>query len=102
MRNEAGSEQAKGRSQRTECAECGNRVALRDDGSLGAHYRGVGGRIRWNNERRCPGGFDPNDDGTIRQVVPTVEKPAAPLPSEGECSVRTVSGGLPSSGRKHR
>lgn len=78
------------RSQRTECAECGNRVVVRDDGSLGPHYRGEGGRIRWNIEGRCPGGFDPHADGGIRPVVSTKQKHAAPLPSEGELSVRTV------------
>ena len=88
--------------QRAECPECGNRITVRDDGSLGSHYRGEGGRIRWGNERRCPGGFNPNDNGTIRPVVPPVMKHATPLPSEGERSVRTVSGGLPSSGRKRR
>lgn len=91
----------KRRSQREKCTVCGNRVAIRDDGSLRPHYRGEGGRIRWNNELRCPGGFDPNDNWTIRMAA--TEQGARygnPLPSEGELSVRTVSGGLPSSGRK--
>jgi hypothetical protein len=92
----------KRRTQRAECAECGNRVVVRDDGSFGPHYRGEGGRIRWQNERRCPGGIDPNVEGTIFPVVPTGKKYAGPPPSEGEYSVRTVSGGLPSSGRRHR
>lgn len=91
---------AKRRSQRGECVECGNRVTVRDDGTLGPHYRGEGGRIRWNNERRCPGGFNPADDGAIRPVVKANRKYVAPPPSEGEHSV--LSGGLPSSGRKHR
>lgn len=94
---------AKRRSQRGECVECGNRVTVRDDGTLGPHYRGEGSRIRWNNERRCPGGFNPTrDDGAIRPVAKANKKYVAPPPSEGEYSVRTVSGGLPSSGRKHR
>jgi hypothetical protein len=91
----------KRRSQREECTVCGNRVAVRDDGSLRPHYRGEGGRIRWNNERRCPGGFDPVDDGTIRLAATQRTRYGTPLPSQGELSVRTVSGGLPSSGRRH-
>lgn len=79
---------------------CGNRVAPRDDGILRPHYRGEGGRIRWNNEGRCPGGFDPADDGTIRQVADRPTRHGTLPPSEGELSVRTISAGLPSSGRK--
>lgn len=79
---------------------CGNKVATRDDGTLGPHYRGEGGRIQRNNEKRCPGGFDPADDGTILPVASPVTKHSTPPPSEGELSVRTVSGGLPSSGRR--
>ncbi|MDH6245533.1 hypothetical protein M2432_003183 [Mycobacterium sp. OTB74] len=88
------------RRQRGVCTVCGNRVTIRDDGTLGPHYRGEGGRIRWNNENRCPGGFDPADDGTVLPVVSPVKGHTAPPPSGGELSVRTVSGGLPSSGRK--
>lgn len=93
---------AKRCSQRAECVECGNRVTVRDDGTLGPHYRGEGGRIRWNNERRCPGGFNPSGGGAILPVGQANKTFAAPPPSEGEYSVRTVSGGLPSSGRRHR
>jgi hypothetical protein len=93
---------AKRRSHRRECSICGNRVAVRDDGTLSPHYRGKGGRIQFDNERRCPGGFDPADDGTIRRVDPPAKRVAAPLTTEGELSVRTVSGGLPASGRRHR
>lgn len=82
----------KRRPQRQDCPECGNRVTVCDDGTLIPHYRGQGARIEFGGERRCPGGFDPAVGGTIR--------PVAPLPSEGELSVRTISAGLPSSGRK--
>lgn len=45
---------AKRRPQRAECVECGNRVTVRDDGTLGPHYRGEGGRTRWNSEVGAP------------------------------------------------
>lgn len=90
----------KRRPQRQDCPECGNRVTVCDDGTLIPHYRGQGARIQFGGERRCPGGFDPALGGTIRPVAPPTTRYGAPLPSEGELSVRTISAGLPSSGRK--
>lgn len=82
---------------RKECPQCGNIVTHRD-GVIGPHYRGPGGKIRYNNERRCSGGFDPPDDGVIVEVTPEPLPPPPVIEDSGK-SVRAMRGGLPTLGK---
>ena len=79
------------------CPECGNKVRFDGKGRLYPHYRGPGGRLRVDNEKRCPGGVIPpkGDVRVIEQPTPDRTGYRTAAPTEGELSIRPLRGGLP-------
>lgn len=89
------------RPQRTECPQCGRRVASRDDGILVPHLvrtpeDGVQAAVP-----RCPGGLLVPSGGAVVEVPPEPVDPAPRQVDPEPVSVRTVRGGIPGSSRRH-
>jgi len=89
------------RPQRTNCPQCGRRVARREDGLIAPHLIRKAENGVQTPIPRCPGGVVIPAGGTVVEVQPDPVVPASHYPEDSRASVRTVRGGIPGSNRRH-